>query len=83
MIFLDAVLSVWIQFYGKLSNITEDDERYKKDIHNEKIYIYIYIFTNKQKWKVWPFRNVGFVVLASTKFNPSSVCSDFSESQTG
>lgn len=36
MIFLDAVLSVWIQFYGKLSNITEDDERYKKDIHNEK-----------------------------------------------
>lgn len=41
------------------------------------------IFTNKQKWKVWPFRNVGFVVLASTKFNPSSVCSDFSESQTG
>lgn len=79
MIFLDtAVLSVWIQFYGKLSNITEDDERYKKDIHNEK-----YIFTNKQKWKVWPFRNVGFVVLASTKFNPSSVCSDFSESETG
>lgn len=52
----------------------------------KKIYTmkkYIYIFTNKQKWKVWPFRNVGFVVLASTKFNPSSVCSDFSESETG
>lgn len=44
MIFLDtAVLSVCIQFYGKLSNITGDDERYKKDIHNEKkLYIYIY-----------------------------------------